>query len=59
MAIFCPASWLPLYHLASTWLQLPPITLFYLAIPNKLHFTPMTMEAGLYTRVPCSTFALI
>ena len=26
MAIFCPASWLPLYHLASTWLQLPPIS---------------------------------
>ena len=40
---------LPLYHLASTWLQLPPIsTLFYMssyAIPSKLHFTlhPLTM----------------
>ena len=49
MAIFCSASWLPLYHLASTWLQLPPIsTLFYMAsyaIPSKLHFTlhPLTM----------------
>ena len=24
MTIFCPESWLPLYHLASTWLQLQP-----------------------------------
>ena len=31
MAIFCPASWLSLYHLASTWLQLPPM-----AVPNTV-----------------------
>jgi len=24
MGIFCPASWLPLYYLTSTWLDLPP-----------------------------------
>ena len=29
--IFCPASWLPLYHHAYTWLQLAPInTPFYM-----------------------------
>ena len=26
IALFCLASWLPLYHLASTWHQLPPIS---------------------------------
>ena len=33
MAIFCPASWLPLYHLPSTWLQLAPVS--YIAIPRS------------------------
>ena len=32
MAISCPASWLHLYHLASTLLQLAP--LFYMATPK-------------------------
>ena len=45
IAIFYPASWLPLYHLISTWLQLPPFSTRHRswthsvhAIANKLHF---------------------
>ena len=39
--------WVPLYHLASTWLQLPPSStwLYMQIVPSKLHFTlhPRTM----------------
>ena len=69
MAFFCPASLLPLYHLASTWHQLLPISTPLLhgfnAIPVPLHFTlhPMTMLNVTswivhLTPIPCSLFHL-
>ena len=42
MAIFCSASWLSLYHLACTWLQLPPISI-------RLYMASYASFTSLYT----------
>ena len=53
MAIFCLANWLPLYHLASTWLH-------YHAIPSNLHITMTMLIVRSWivhlTPIPCSLF---
>ena len=55
MAIFCPASWLPLYHLASTWLQLPPSTPLLHGFKWKLASLHSIYYVYL-TPIPCSLF---
>ena len=68
MAISCLASWLPMYHLASSWLQLPPISTCLLLgficntkLVSHHSIHPMTMLIVRnwivhLTPIPCSLF---